>query len=131
MKPHVMATIVSDVGQVVESYTPSVWRQATSPATASAVKKLMVGVTTFGTAENVFSPSLVVAAKTETAETGLAGCSADWLIAGAPAGNREIPKVSVAAVLPDQPGLSCSDTGAAAAGPRVAEVLEAALAEGR
>jgi penicillin-binding protein A len=133
MKPHVMANIVSDVGQVIDSYTPTPWRTATSSKTAKAVRSLMIGVTSYalhGTAQGVFPSDITVAAKTGTAET-VNGCSADWLIATAPAGPRQKPKVAVAAVLPYQSGLSCSDTGAAAAGPRVAAVLEAALAEGR
>jgi penicillin-binding protein A len=134
MKPHVMANIVSDVGQVVDSYSPAAWRKATSPATAKAVRTLMIGVTSgalHGTAAGVFPSDITVAAKTGTAETTNSNCSADWLIATAPAGPRQKPKVAVAAVLPYQPGLTCSDTGAVAAGPRVAAVLEAALAEGR
>jgi peptidoglycan glycosyltransferase len=137
MKPHVMANIVSDVGQVVDSYTPTPWLKATSPSTAKAVRTLMLGVTSpelRGTAAGVFTgpefPPNTVAAKTGTAET-VNGCSADWLIATAPAGPRQKPTVAVAAVLPYQTGLTCSDTGAVAAGPRVAEVLAAALAEGR
>ena len=133
MKPHVMANIVSDVGQVVDTYGPSSWRKATSSGTANAVRTLMIGVTSYalhGTAQGVFRPGITVAAKTGTAET-VNGCSADWLIATAPAGAGQTPTVAVAAVLPFQPGLTCSDTGAVAAGPRVAEVLEAALAEGR
>jgi len=91
----------------------------------------MVGVSTFGTAEGVFdSVPVPVAAKTGTAETGSGDCSADWLIATAPAGPHQTPTVAVAAVLPYQAGLTCSDTGAVAAGPRVAAVLKAALAEG-
>jgi peptidoglycan glycosyltransferase len=133
MKPHVMANIVSDVGQVVDSYTPSPWRKATTSSTADAVRTLMIGVTSgalHGTAAGVFRPGITVAAKTGTAET-VNGCSADWLIATAPAAAGRKPTVAVAAVLPYQSGLTCSDTGAVAAGPPVAAVLEAALAEGR
>jgi len=133
MKPHVMANVVSDVGQLIDTYTPTPWRRATSSSTANAVRNLMIGVTSSalrGTAAGVFPPTITVAAKTGTAET-VGGCSADWLIATAPAGPGATPKVAVAAVLPFQNGLTCSDTGAVAAGPRVAEVLDAALAEGR
>jgi peptidoglycan glycosyltransferase len=134
MKPHVMANVVSDVGQLVDTYTPTPWRRATSSSTANAVRNLMIGVTSSalgGTAAGVFPRTITVAAKTGTAETGNDHCSADWLIATAPAGAGATPKVAVAAVLPYQQGLTCSDTGAVAAGPKVAEVLEAALAEGR
>jgi peptidoglycan glycosyltransferase len=121
MKPHIMANIVSDVGQVVKTYAPSAWLQATSADTAGSVRSLMVGVSTFGTAAGVFDTlSVPVAAKTGTAETGTGDCSADWLIATAPAGPGQTPTAAVAAVLPYQSGLTCSDTGAVAAGPRVA-----------
>lgn len=129
MKPHLMASIVSQVGQIVKKYSPATWRRATPTATALSVRSLMVGVTKFGTAAGVFSPSITVAAKTGTSETGSGNCSADWLIATAPAGPQQVPTVAVAAVLPFQPGLTCSDTGAAAAGPRVAAVVDAALAQ--
>ena len=76
MKPHLMANIVSDVGQVVDSYTPTPWLKATSPSTAKAVRTLMLGVTSSalrGTAAGVFTapefPPNTVAAKTGTAET--------------------------------------------------------------
>ena len=131
MKPHLMRNIVSQTAGVITTYAPSKWRKATSTATATSVRSLMVGVTSFtlhGTAAGVFPPNITVAAKTGTAETGAGNCSADWLIATAPAGSGQRPSVAVAAVLPFQSGLTCSDTGAAAAGPRVAQVLEAALA---
>lgn len=128
MTPHLLAHVVDQRGNLVTSYHPSVWRQATSSATAATVRQLMLGVTESGTASGIFPTNLNVAAKTGTAETGATGCSADWMIALAPAGANQTPTVAVAAVLPFQPGLSCSETGAEAAGPVVKTVLEAALA---
>jgi peptidoglycan glycosyltransferase len=130
MTPHLMGNIVSQTGQLIRQYKATPWRQATSKTTADKVLSLMTGVTSAalrGTAAGLFPPGLTVAAKTGTAETGGGNCSADWLIATAPAGAGQTPSVAVAAVLPYQPGLTCSDTGAEAAGPRVAAVLEAAL----
>jgi peptidoglycan glycosyltransferase len=120
MVPHLMSRVVSDTGQVVASYQPHVWLQATSQSTADTVLNLMLGVTRYGTAAGVFPASLDVAAKTGTAETGASGCSADWMIATGPAGTGQAPKIAVAAVLPAQPGISCSETGRAlrSAGPR-------------
>jgi peptidoglycan glycosyltransferase len=126
MAPHLLERMVSDIGQIVESYQPRVWLRATSSTTASTVRSLMLGVATSGTAEGVFPSYLDVAAKTGTAETGTAGCSADWMIAMGPAGIGQTPKIAVAAVLPAQAGISCSETGAEAAGPIVEKVLAAA-----
>jgi peptidoglycan glycosyltransferase len=127
MAPHLMAHVLNDQGQVVASYKPSVWLNATSIATADQVRQLMLGVVTNGTAAGVFPPSLDVAAKTGTAEVGNNNCSSDWMIATGPAGAGQVPKVAVAAVLPYQPGLSCDGTGAQYAGPIVAKVLESAV----
>jgi peptidoglycan glycosyltransferase len=126
MAPHLLERVVSDIGQVVEQYQPHVWLNATSPSTANTVRSLMLGVATHGTAVGVFPSYLDVAAKTGTAETGISGCSADWMIATGPAGTGQTPKIAVAAVLPAQAGISCSETGAEAAGPIVEKVLAAA-----
>ncbi len=126
MVPHLMQRIVSTTGEVVASYQPKVWRKATSVSTADQVRTLMLGVVTGGTASGVFPPALDVAAKTGTAETGALGCSADWMIAFGPADTGQTPQIAVAAVLPAQAGISCSETGAEAAGPIVEKVLAAA-----
>lgn len=128
MAPHLLSSAVSQTGQIVDTYKPHVWKTATSRATAKAVRALMRGVANSGTAAGVFPYNLHVAAKTGTAETGATGCSANWMIATAPADPNQTPTVAVAAVIPFQPGLSCGDTGATVAGPIVAKVLEAALA---
>jgi len=127
MAPHLLDRVISDTtGQVVESYQPHIWLTATSATTANAVRTLMLGVARRGTAEGVFPSYLDVAAKTGTAETGVNGCSADWMIATGPAGAGQIPRIAVAAVVPAQVGISCSETGAEAAGPIVEKVLAAA-----
>jgi peptidoglycan glycosyltransferase len=129
MAPHLLSKVIDDQGHVVASYHPHPWRRATSAATADAVRRLMLGVTApGGTAAGVFPPGLAVAAKTGTAETGSYGCSSTWLVATAPAGAGETPRVAVAAVVPSTAGIGCSETGAQVAGPIVAKVLTAALA---
>ena len=128
MAPHLLSSIVSQTGQIVDTYKPHVWRTATSPTTAAAVRALMRDVANSGTAAGVFPYNLHVAAKTGTAETGATGCSANWMVATAPADPGQTPSVAVAAVVPYQTGLSCGDTGATIAGPIVARVLTAAVA---
>lgn len=134
MTPHVMADIVDDTGKVVESYQPHPWLHATSSTTAQQVRTDMLSVAESGTAKGLFPSSESVAAKTGTAETtgsGAASCTANWLIATAPAGQGQTPTVAVAAVIPAQNGISCGSTettGASIAGPAVAQLLNATLA---
>jgi peptidoglycan glycosyltransferase len=130
MTPHFLSRVVDAAGNVVESYTPHPWLQATSAVTADQVRALMRGVVTDGTASGVgFPADLDVAAKTGTAQTELSACSDDWLIATAPAGPGQIPTIAVAAVVV-QPTGYCDGTGAAVAGPIVRAVLDAALGLG-
>jgi penicillin-binding protein A len=128
MTPHLLSRVIDSQGQVVATYAPHPWLQATSQATANSVRALMLGVTRYGTAAGVGWPAgLQVAAKTGTAETGYSPCTDDWLIATAPAGPGQIPKVAVAAVVVQPPPNLCDGTGAEVAGPVVRTVLDAAL----
>ncbi len=127
MTPHLLSRVLDSQGSVVATYKPHPWVQATSTATADSVRSLMLGVTRYGTAAGVgWPPGLQVAAKTGTAETSVSACTDDWLIATAPAGAGQTPKVAVAAVIVQPPG-QCDGTGAAVAGPVVRQVLDAAL----
>ncbi len=127
MTPHLMSAIVNSQGQVVTTYTPKPYLTATSQDTADSVRDLMLGVAAGGTASGLFPANLHVAAKTGTAESGTTGCSSPWLIATAPAGANDTPKIAVAAVVPSQAGVGCSETGASVAGPIVAKVVGAYL----
>jgi peptidoglycan glycosyltransferase len=125
MTPHVMENIRDSQGNLVETYQPKPWLQATTPSTAALVTKLMQLVVTSGTAKDVFPPSWDVAAKTGTAETGGGAqgntLTNDWMIAFAPAND---PQVAAAIVVPNQPG---SQTGAGTSGPPMKLMLAAAL----
>ena len=130
MTPHFLSRIVDAAGNVIETYKPHPWLQATSAMTAEQVRTLMLGVVTNGTASHVgFPADLHVAAKTGTAQTSNSPCNDDWLIATAPAGPGDVPRVAVAAVVV-QPTGYCDGTGAAVAGPIVRTVLLAALGLG-
>jgi peptidoglycan glycosyltransferase len=127
MTPHLMAHIFNQQGQVVSTYQPHKWIQATSIATADQVRSLMRGVAISGTAAGLFPANLNIAAKTGTAEVGAVGCSSNWLIATGPAGANQVPKIAVAALVPYQAGTTCDGTGAEYAGPVVAKVIDAAV----
>ena len=127
MAPHLMSAIVNNQGQIITTYKPHVYRNATSQDTANGVRQLMLGVVTGGTASGLFPPNLNIAAKTGTAESGPVGCSSTWLVAFGPAGPNDTPKIAVAAVVPAQSAIGCSETGAGIAGPIVAKVVDAYL----
>jgi peptidoglycan glycosyltransferase len=123
MTPHVMAQITDSQGNVVRTYRPTKWRQAVSPSAAALVTALMKQVAVSGTAQGVgFSPSMDVAVKTGTAQTGDPQANTDdWMIGFAPADD---PTIAVAVVVPLQP---FGGTGAGVAGPIMKEMLDAAL----
>ncbi|HET9076900.1 MAG TPA: penicillin-binding protein 2 [Acidimicrobiales bacterium] len=101
MAPHILAHVTDSQGQVVSTYSPTKWIQATSAATASQVTKLMISVVNSpnGTGVAAQIPGVQVAGKTGTAQTGTGKIDA-WFVAFAPAQN---PQIAVAVVLPDQP----------------------------
>jgi peptidoglycan glycosyltransferase len=125
MTPHFLEKITNSQGQVVETYKPTVWKQATSPQAAAQVIPLMQAVATSGTASgDGFPSSLDVAVKTGTAQIEINNAITsvhDWMIGFAPA---SAPKVAIAVVVPYQP---TSTQGATVAGPIVLKMLEAAL----
>ena len=122
MRPHVMAEIRDSEGDRVRGYEPGEWRQMTSPATAAAVRDMMIGVVNGGTAARVAIPGIQVAAKTGTAQTTGDNAHA-WIIAFAPADD---PKVAIAVIVESQPGVS-EATGGRVAAPIARTVMQAAL----
>ena len=145
MEPHIMSRIIDSDGNVIKTYKPHVWKQATSAATAEKVRALMLGVTSTaakGTAAGVFTnlqaEGIEIAAKTGTAEVATSistgNCSTyDWLIAIAPAGAGQTPKAVVAAEVPSPEGsATCAEgTGATVAGPLVDQMLTDVLESGQ
>ncbi len=124
MTPHVMSQVRDDQGDLITSFQPKPWLQATTPQTASTLTKLMQSVVTApnGTANGVFPPHINAAAKTGTAETGVFNqFTTDWMIAFAPA---NAPRVAVAVVVPQQ---SASATGSSVTGPIISAMIQAAL----
>ena len=123
MTPHVMSEIRDSQGDLVQTYKPKEWLQATSPQTAAAINKLMTEVVQSGTAAIVgFPASEEVAAKTGTAQVGVGNtATTDWMIAFAPA---SAPKVAVAVMIPNQ---ALFAYGATVAGPVMKTIIADAL----
>lgn len=101
MTPHILGHVTNSQNDVVSTYKPTKWLQATSAATASKVTKLMISVVNSpnGTGVAAKLPNVTVAGKTGTAQTGTGQIDA-WFVAFAPAQN---PQIAVAVVLPNQP----------------------------
>jgi len=125
MTPHVMASIHRADGSLVTRYTPTPYKQTMTPAVAAQVNTLMQSVATTpgATAYGVFPPTLKVAVKTGTAQTGrptLLTNTQDWMIGFAPYTH---PKVAVCVMVPYQPTTSA---GATVAGPIMRAMFTAA-----
>ena len=124
MKPHVLAEIRDNEGQVVRKAEPAPWMTAMRPENAVALRDMMIGVVNGGTATRIALPGIQVAAKTGTAQT-TGDNSHAWIIGFAPA---EAPRVAIAVIVESQEGLGDTVTGGRVAAPIARAVLQAALA---
>jgi len=125
MTPHVLGHVTNSQNQVVSTYQPKPWLQATSPATAAQMTTLMRSVVAHGTGVAAQIPGVAVAGKTGTAQTGT-GLIDAWFTAFAPAAN---PTIAVAVVLPNQPSADEFQGGTLAA-PIVKAMIESYLGIG-
>ena len=127
MTPHILGHVTNSQNQVVSTYQPKPWLQATTPATAAQVTQLMLSVVNdpAGTGTAARIPGVAVAAKTGTAQTGTGKINA-WFVAFAPAAN---PTIAVAVILPNQPAADEYQGGTLAA-PIAKAMIEAYLAGG-
>jgi peptidoglycan glycosyltransferase len=122
MKPHVLREVRDTDGNVLRSAKPETWLTAVRPEIADQVRDLMIEVVNNGTATRAQIPGIQVAAKTGTAQTGRDTAHA-WLVAFAPA---EAPRVAVAVIVEDQPGVG-EATGGRVAAPIAQAVMRAVL----
>jgi peptidoglycan glycosyltransferase len=122
MKPHAMAEIRDDQGDVIKRYLPTSWRKPISAAVADALTQMMIGVVDGGTATGMRIPGIKVAGKTGTAQTTGNNAHA-WIVGFAPA---DAPKIAVAVIVESQPGLG-DVTGGRIAAPIARAVIQAAL----
>jgi peptidoglycan glycosyltransferase len=118
--PHLVKEVRSRNGNVVAKTRPRTWKQATKPATAAAIRDMMVQVVQRGTGTNAQIPGVTVAGKTGTAETGRDKVYDAWFIFFAPA---EHPVVAGAVILENQP----NGFGGAVAAPIAKALMQAIL----
>jgi peptidoglycan glycosyltransferase len=121
MQPTLVKQITSPSGSVVQKLHPHVWRVATKPSTAGALKNMMVEVVQAGTGTAAQIPGVVVAGKTGTAETCSCNTVYDaWFIFFAPA---QHPTVAGAVLVE----LQNNGFGGAVAAPIAKRLMQALL----
>lgn len=95
-RPHLVKQIVSETGEVIQTFTPEVIHQVrASPASWEAVIEGMVQVVEKGTAGQARVPGIRVAGKTGSAEFRKGGKTHAWFVAFAPA---DQPRVVVCVI---------------------------------
>jgi peptidoglycan glycosyltransferase len=119
MKPHVAREIRDADGEVVRRIRVEEWTRAVSPATAEAVKSMMIEVVRRGTGASAALPGVTVAGKTGTAQAP-GGPPHAWFIAFAPA---EAPRVAIAVIVERGGDVGDEATGGRVAAPVAGQVL--------
>ena len=126
MRPHVMAEVRDDEGDVVRAYRPEPWRTAITPQNAETMRQAMVNIVENGTATRLAVPGVPTAGKTGTAQVGTTtDASHLWIVGFAPA---DAPRVAIAVILESVPGEGSDVTGGRQAAPIGQQVLQAGLA---
>lgn len=127
MEPYLVQTVRTADLDVVREADPSRLSQAVSPATASALRDMMIGVVQNGSGTAARISGVQVAGKTGTAQTGRDDESPHaWFTAFAPA---DAPRVAVAVVVENGGAVGNEATGGKVAAPVAKAVIEAVLAE--
>jgi peptidoglycan glycosyltransferase len=124
MTPYLVQTVRTSNLDVISQATPSVLSTAVSPATASALRDMMIGVVTNGTGTAAQIPGVQVAGKTGTAQTSDQTPPHAWFTAFAPA---DAPRVAVAVIVEHGGNLGNEATGGQVAAPIAKAVIQAVL----
>ncbi len=120
MKPNLVQTVRTPDLKTVESLTPEVLRQSTSPEIAKQITDWMVSVVDNGIAGAAAVPGVEVAGKTGTAEIGDTGLNNAWFTGFAPAND---PQYVVTIMMPNVDVA----TGAALTSPNASKLFKAVL----
>jgi penicillin-binding protein A len=103
MIPHVVSDVFTADGEIESSTTPTLWRRATSPASAAVLTDMMERVVTSGTGRNAAVPGVRIAGKTGTAEVS-DGRPHAWFVGFGPVAPAEGQRQIAIAVLVESGG---------------------------
>lgn len=122
--PRLVNSVQDYGGAVVRTFEPAEFTRPVSPATATALTQMMVGVVEDGTGRNAQIEGVSVAGKTGTAQRGEGQNPNVWFVGFAPAEN---PTIAVAVIIENGAGVGSEATGGRLAAPVARQVLLAAL----
>ncbi|HEX4979047.1 MAG TPA: penicillin-binding protein 2 [Acidimicrobiales bacterium] len=120
MRPHLLAEVHDDEGDVVRRYEPDEWKTPVSPETATQLRELMINVVERGTGGRARVAGAVVGGKTGTAQTTGDNAHA-WFVGF---GEKADRRIAVAVIVESQPGVS-EATGGRVAAPIAQAVMQA------
>jgi peptidoglycan glycosyltransferase len=120
MKPRLVREVRSPGGSIVAKFKPQRLSQAAKPATAHAIRDMMVAAVESGTGRAAQIPGVAVAGKTGTAETGDRNVYHAWFVFFAPADD---PVLAGAVVVESQ----LNGFGGAIAAPIAKAIMQAIL----
>ena len=127
MRPHVGTAVIDDQGRLITSIKRVLWRRATSPATAAAVRQLMIEVVQRGTGTAAQIDGITVAGKTGTAQTVPGENPHAWFVAFAPA---DQPRYAIAVIVEHGGNVGGDATGGHLAAPIAQKILKYLLVPG-
>jgi penicillin-binding protein A len=126
MSPYLVAQTLSPELAVLQNAEPVAFSQAMSPANASALLGMMVGVVDHGTGSNARIAGVSVGGKTGTAQTAPGQPPHAWFVGVAPADRPGAAEVAVAVVLQNGGG-AAEISGNRLAAPIARAVMQAVL----
>ena len=127
MVPRLVTQIRDPEGRVVREFPSRVFGNPIAPATAAAMRQMMIGVVQAGTGTAAQISGVQVAGKTGTATNGPTNPPNAWFVSFAPAGSGQIPRIAVAVIVLDGGSLGNEATGGRVAAPIAKQVIQAYL----